>query len=142
MCIFKSIEYVEMLLILRVIWSVVAHFWVGIEFLVFNKVISEYSWTLCLLSIEWCGNNIFYFYLILFWSMWRFFLNVFHMTRYIMKWFIDENFISAQIYLICWSKWRVEVKSWHLLYSMHFQSIGLIISFLMLFIKSAKSRLW
>ena len=117
---------------------------VSSEFLVFHGVISEY-WQrnglsgfeqnqfliirkLFLLSAEffvsfsWNDWAIIFLTCIFFFKyiMWQFFLNIFDAVSYIMKWRINQSFISAQIYLAWWSRWCVEEKSWHSLYSMHF----------------------
>ena len=117
---------------------------VSSEFLVFHGVISEY-WQrnglsgfeqnqfliiskLFLLSAEflisfsWNDWAIIFLTCIFFFKyiMWQFFLNIFDAVSYIMKWRINQSFISAQIYLAWRSRWCVEEKSWHSLYSMHF----------------------
>ena len=117
---------------------------VSSEFLVFHGVISEY-WQrnglsgfeqnqfliirkLFLLSAEffvsfsWNDWAIIFLTCIFFLKniMWQFFLNIFDGVWYIMKWRINQSFISAQIYLAWRSRWCVEEKSWHSLYSMHF----------------------
>ena len=117
---------------------------VSSEFLVFHGVISEY-WQrnglsgfeqnqfliiskLFLLSAEflisfsWNDWAIIFLTRIFFFKyiMWQFFLNIFDAVSYIMKWRINQSFISAQIYLAWRSRWCVEEKSWHSLYSMHF----------------------
>ena len=77
-------------------------------------------WVFCFFFMEWLGNNIFDMH---------FFLEEHHVVippeyfwwvSYIMKWCINQSFISAQIYLAWRSRWCVEEKSWHSLYSMHF----------------------
>ena len=92
------------------------------QFLIISKLFLWSAEFFCLFFMKWLGNNVFDIHFFLFFLIWEFFLNIFDVVWYIIKWRIGQNFyICSNLsrlmkQMACW----IMVCCWRWLYSMHF----------------------